>query len=279
MARRAIAIASLFVALIGCGPQAKEPTKVPTRKAFPGCPRGTFAAELDQLLPPLLSARPVDLTEPKHVDKKIEPGCIVPFRDKAGEEALTDVGRVVVKTTKRNDIKAKPELIGRGRLQVGRAVLRLSLINDAGDEHWNLAIDGTHVVWKQKAKPVFETDVEEFGNEALPLPFDALVASLERCDGDERLGVTLDGNMVEAKRGTFPLWRMRWLDLQGASAIDTSVSCTPNDARFAWRTAAGDMLPLLVVASVRADRSLMIFRQPPSMVDDIADPALGSGVP
>ena len=248
-----------------------------SRKAFPTCLRGTFAAELDDLIPPLSPVRPVTLFPVKSINRRIEPGCIVPFRDEPGQEALVDVGRVVVKSTKRNMPKPKGEQLGRGRLQIGRGQLRLTLLNDAGDEFWELRVEHRHVVFKRKGAAAFDEDIGLDDATPLPLPFDALVNALERCDDDERLGITEEGNVVEARRRSVPLWRSRWLQLDGNAAVDTSVMCGPNDARLAWRTSAGDVLPMLLVISARSDRTLLISRQPPSDTDDWTDPGMGAG--
>ncbi len=105
-------------------------------------------------------------------------------------------------------------------------------------------------------------------DEPLPLPLDALVAALDRCDGDQRLGRTPDGNVVEARRGGIALWRSRWIDAQAQAIVDTSTACGEGDARAMWRTAVGELLPMIAVASVRSDRVLVIVRQGPTSLDD-----------
>jgi hypothetical protein len=162
----------------------------------------------------------------------------------------------------------KPLLVGRGRLQVGRRVLHVSLTNDAGDVMLDLVIERSHVRLKERGRPAFEADVSLEGTEPLPLPLDALVAAVDVCDGDQRLGRTPDGNVIEARRGEHPLWRSRWMDTAAASIIDTSVACDDNDARMLWRTAAGNLLPMIAVASVRSDRVFVLSRQGPAQVDE-----------
>jgi hypothetical protein len=97
------------------------------------------------------------------------------------------------------------------------------------------------------------------------------VASLDVCDRDQRLGRTEDGNVVEAVRGSMPLWRSRWVAENATAIVDTSMACSKDDARLVWRTAVGDLLPMLAVASVRSDRTLLVVRQGPSDTEDIND--------
>jgi hypothetical protein len=194
----------------------------------------------------------------------------VPFRNEPDDRVL-DVGRVVGRTMRKAAPGDKPVLIGRGRLQVGRRVLRLTLSNDAGEEMLDLAIDGAHVRLREKGQSPFEADVAPNDASALPLPLDALVAAIDRCDDDLRLGKTSDGNVIEARRNEMPLWRTRWIDAQTTSVIDTSIACSTADARMLWRTAAGDMLPSIAVASARSERVLVIVRQKPAQTDDADD--------
>ncbi|MGZ3474052.1 MAG: hypothetical protein ACXWUG_06765, partial [Polyangiales bacterium] len=214
--------------------------------------------------------KPVMLLPATAVRKKVEPGCVVPFRNEPDDRVL-DVGRVVGRTMRKNAPSDKPVLIGRGRLLVGRRVLRLSLLNDAGDEMLDLSIDGAHVRLREKGQKPFEADVSPTDAGSLPLPLDALIAAIDRCDDDLRLGKTLDGNVIEARRGEMPLWRSRWIDAQTTSVIDTSIACDTTDARMLWRTAAGDMLPSIAVASARSERVLVIARQKPAQTDDADD--------
>ena len=209
--------------------------------ATPACPRGAFANELEGLLPSLAPVVPVELIPVTTLDRKIEPGCVVPFR-KDPDERLLDVGRVVVKTASRTQ-KGKSMLLGRGRLEVGRRALRLRLMNVAGDESLALMVDGAHVSYRAKGEAPFEGDIAAGDESPLPLPFDALVAALDKCDDDQRLGRTEDGNVIEARRGELGLWRSRWMDANVNAIVDTSVACTKDDARLVWRTAVGDCLP------------------------------------
>jgi len=250
-------------------PRAPSQGKVPPRQAMPQCPRGKFATELDAVLPPLEPIKPVGLFPVQALDRSIEPGCVVPFRKEPDERAL-DVGRVVARSLSRTS-KGKPEELGRGRLEVGRHVLRLRLVDLAGDETVALFVEGKHVTYRKKGSPPFEADVSTLEDTPLPLPFDALVAALDKCDGDQRLGRTEDGNIIEARRGESPLWRTRWMDTAANAIVDTSSVCTGDDTRLLWRTAVGDCLPMIAVASVRSDRLLVIVRQGQSNTEDIMD--------
>jgi hypothetical protein len=262
------ALLGVIVLAAACS-EARAPTKVPGRTATPSCPRGAFATELDALLPPLAPVRPIELFPVATLDRKIEPGCVVPFR-REPDDRLLDVGRVVVKASSRT-AKGKPVLLGRGRLEVGRRQLRLRLLNAGGDESLTLIIDGAHVSFREKGKKPFEADIASTDTSPLPLPFDALVAGLDKCDDDQRLGRTEDGNVIEARRGELGLWRSRWMDTHANAIVDTSFVCSGEDARLVWRTAVGDCLPMLAVASARSDRLLVIVRQGPSETEDIMD--------
>ena len=254
----------------------------PGRRATPACLRGTFAAELDRHLPPLTPVRPVSLFDAAKLDPSIEPGCVLPFRDKPGIEAETDVGRVLVRITRRSTKDApklgKPQLVGRGTMRLGRARLHLEVRNDAGDIVLAIAVEGRTVKMTWKGTADFDGEIAFASDEPLPLPLDALVAAIDRCDDDERLGASEDGNVVEARRLGLSLWRARYLETDGAFAVDTSVLCSENDARLAWRSAAGDTLPMLALASVRSDVTLLIERQTASFTEDYTDPGMGSGV-
>lgn len=262
--------ALLLVAVLGaaCGEQQLKP-QVPGRIVTPGCPKGAFAAEVERILPNLEPVRAVGLLPASGLDPKIEPGCVVPFR-KEPDDRLIDVGRVVAKTYAVG-VKAKPVLLGRGRLEVGRRALRLRLQNVAGDEVFSLTVAGTHVVLDEKGESHFEGDVSLDDDGKLPLPLDALVAALDVCDRDQRLGRTEDGNVVEAVRGSMPLWRSRWVADGATAVVDTSVACGKDDARLVWRTAVGDLLPMIAVASARSDRTLLVVRQGPTDTDDVVD--------
>ena len=281
--RRSWAGLLALVVLGACeaSPAARTP-KVAGRIRTPACLRGTFAAELDKHLPPLSPVRPISLFDVAKLDQRLEPGCILPFHDKPGIDAETDVGRVVVRITRRsskdNVKETKPQLLGRGTMRVGRGRLHLEAKNDAGDVVLSLGVEGRTVQMKWKGAPEFGGEVALDQDDPLPLPLDALVAAVARCDDDERLGASEDGNVVEARRLGLSLWRARYLEKGGTFAIDTSVLCGENDARLAWRTAAGDTLAMLVVASARSDVTLLIERQTEAMTEDFTDPGMGSGI-
>ncbi|MEO7094213.1 MAG: hypothetical protein ABI175_13240, partial [Polyangiales bacterium] len=268
--------------LVACAssPGARTPIG-PGRQVTPGCVRGTFAAELDRHLPPLSPIHSVSLFDAAKLDPLLEPGCILPFHEQAGIEAETDVGRVVVRVTRRRavgDVKDdKPRLVGRGTMRIGRNRLHLEAHDDAGGVVLSLGVEGRTVHMKWKGTPDYGGEIALDGDGALPLPLDALVAAIDRCDADERLGASEDGNLVEARRLGHSLWRARYLESSGAYAIDTSVLCGENDARLAWRTAAGDTLAMLVLASVRSEVTLLIERQPASATEDFSDPGMAAG--
>lgn len=256
--------------LAACTPPAP---KVPTRKATLACPRGAFATELDGLMPRLLPPQTFELVPVTTLDKTVEPGCIVPFR-RDPDERLLDAGRIEVFVGVRTEPGKPGKRIGRGNLTLGRGALRLSVHDDAGDETMSLVVAGAHVALQLRGATPFDGDVRLEDEQPLPLPLDALVAALSPCDADERTGKTLDGNQIEARRGPFPLFRGRFLDTQATMAIDTSVLCGADDARLAWRTASGDTLPFLLLASARAPHTLLIRRQPASVVDPAVDPGM-----
>jgi hypothetical protein len=266
-ARRPAALV-LFAINVACT-EARAP-KANGREVMPACPAGPFATEVATLLPSLAPITKVALLPVKTLDRSIEPGCIVPFR-KEPDDRLIDVGRVVGTTMMRGG-RGKPTVIGRGRLEIGRRALHLRLANDAGDATLTIDLDGSHVKLAEKGQAPFEADVLLEGDEPLPLPVDALVAALDRCDDDARLGRTEDGNVIEARRGALALWRSRWIDREASAAVDTSFACAPSDARFVWRTASGDTLPMIALGSARSQRVLVIARQGGSNTEDITDP-------
>jgi hypothetical protein len=274
-----------LVALLGlCACESSPTVRTPVgpgRRATPACLRGSFAEELEQHLPPLSPVRPVSLFDAAKVDPRLEPGCILPFHEKPGIDAETDVGRVIVRVSRRSTKDAprvlKPELLGRGTMRVGRGRLHLEARNDAGDVVLAIDVEGRTVHMQWKDAPDFGGEVALDGDGPLPLPLDALVASVDRCDADERLGASEDGNIVEARRLGFSLWRARYLEPDGSFAVDTSVLCGEKDARLAWRTAAGDTLAMLAVASARSDVTLLVERQAVSVTEEYTDPATGGG--
>ena len=261
-------VASTFVGGCDASPNARVPVG-PSRKVVPNCTRGSFAEDLERAMPPFDTAASVDLFAATAIERSIEPGCIVPFREKPGLEAMIDVGAVVGFLTPRT-LGGKPIALGRGTLQVGRETMRLSLHDAGGDETLGLEVDGARVRVRRKGAPAFEAVIDLASDEALSLPLDALIASLSRCDDDERLGASGDGNVVAAKRLGRELWRARWLRGNGEMAVDTSVWCDAGDARLAWRTVEGEGLPSLSLASARAPVTMRIEREAPSWTEDIA---------
>lgn len=221
------------------------------------------------MLPSIDPLRVVSLVPATAIDKKIEPGCVVPFR-REPDDRMIDVGRVVVRILARKH-REKARIVGRGRLEIGRRKLRLHAQNDAGDESLAIEVDGHHVKLHEKGHGAFDSDVALDGVDPLPLPLDALVAALDDCATDERLGKTEDGNVIEARRGALPMWRSRWMDGAQTAVVDTSVVCTASDARLLWRTAVGEVLPMIAVASARSERVLVIVRQGASDSSDITD--------
>lgn len=264
------AVCVLVCLASGCTEPAARtaPSGPPSKTAVPACPRGKFAAELDAVLPPLEAPRSVALYPARPLDARIEPGCVVPFRNDPDERVI-EAGRVLVRTILRP--KGKSLLVGRGALSIGRRTLRLEAHDDGGTTTLALAVDGRHVKLRERNAEPFEADVSPEEETPLPLPLDALVAGLDRCDRDQRLTVSFDGNVVEARRGDLALWRSRFVDPTTSAIIDTSVGCSSDDTRLLWRSGAGEMLPMFVVASVRSARVLIIARQRPSVTDDVID--------
>jgi len=240
---------------------------------------GTFAEELDRHIPPLAPIHPVAVFAAPKLDASIEPGCVLPFRDKPGVESTIDVGRVVARLGKRKigalPNALKPKVVGHGTLKIGRGELALTVHDDAGDETLGIDVKGTHVALRRKKEEPIALDVDLVADDPLPLPFDALVEALSPCDADERVAATEDGDVVEAKRAGVALWRSRYVTLERATIVDTSVLCDTNDARLAWRTAVGDVVPMIVVMSKRSEMVLIIERETPSWTEDSTDPGMG----
>jgi hypothetical protein len=275
-------IVGLVVVAFGVGCDTTPPVrhaKTPPTHVVPGCVHGTFAEELDRHLPPLAAVHPVAIFASPKLDPSIEPGCVLPFRDKPGVEQTIDVGRVVARLGTRKigalPDALKPKVVGHGTLKLGRNELALSVHDDAGDETLGIDVKGNHVALRQKKAEPIALDVVLAADDPLPLPFDALIEALTSCNGDERLAATEDGDVVEAKRGGLALWRSRYVTLERATIVDTSVMCDTNDARLAWRTAVGDVIPMVVVMSKRSDRVLIIERETPSWTEDSTDPGMG----
>jgi hypothetical protein len=273
-------LVAAFVVALGCEstPPVKH-GKSPATHIVPGCVHGTFAEELDRHIPPMTPVHPVAVFASPKLDASIEPGCVLPFRDKPGVDQTIDVGRVVARLGKRKigalPNALKPKVVGHGTLKLGRNELALSVHDDAGDENLGIDVKGTHVVLRQKKVDPVTLEVDVAADDPLPLPFDALIEALSPCDADDRVAATEDGDIVEAKRSGVALWRSRYVTLERATIIDTSVLCDTNDARLAWRTAVGDIIPMVVVISKRSEMVLIIERETPSWTEDSTDPGMG----
>ena len=255
----AAALAVLAPVTFSCG---KGPTDA--RSVVPACKTGPFAELLTLAMPPMTPALPITLRPPAKVRRLLEPGCIIPFRAQDVQEAeeidssVTEVGRVSVMLIQRETfgehvaIIPPPVPVGTGKLYIGRGGMQLEVKAKDGKVVFYLEIKGKHVIYKAPGQPPIETDVDLAGTSPLPLPFDALVASVDACHDDQRVGIDEGGNTVEAKRGGLSLWRTRWLNSDHSSAVDTSTVCGDTDARFAWRSSAGDTTHDLIAASVRS---------------------------
>lgn len=254
----------LFVAIAvcACGKPAASP-RAPT-----SCPDGAFAREVARVMPPLLSAESRELGEPGTLARAKEPGCMVPFRDEDADDKARDVGRVVVSLRARD---AAPTVLGRGRLYIGKGTMTLVVKDDAGEETLLVAVEGRKVLVRRKGEPTLRTTIALGPGAALPLPIDALVAALEGCEADVRLGATDDALIVSARRGAYALVRTRYLDPESPSAVDTSTLCGRDDAIVAWRSSAGEIGWSLTVASARAPVSMRIEQLVRKHTD--ADPA------
>lgn len=273
---------ALVVVACGVGCDSTPPVrhaKTPATHVVPGCVHGTFAEELDRHLPPLAPVRPVAVFAAPKLDASIEPGCVLPFRDKPGVEQTIDVGRVVARLGRRTigalPDALKPKVVGHGTLKLGRNELALSIHDDAGDENLGIDVKGNHVVVRRKNVDAVTLDVDLAADDPLPLPLDALIESLASCAADERIAATEDGDVIEAKRAGVALWRSRYVTLERATIVDTSVLCDKNDARLAWRTAVGDIIPMVVVMSKRSEWVLVIERETKSWTEDSTDPGMG----
>ncbi|MGZ3452832.1 MAG: hypothetical protein ACXVEF_24705 [Polyangiales bacterium] len=246
-----------------CGKGAQEP-----RSAAPLCKSGPFSTQLARVMPPLSTVTAVELGEPGKIKKNVEPGCMVPFRDESADSKLRFVGRVDVELADRSGKEVTK--VGHGGLYIGRGRMTLTVKNDAGDEQFLLAVDGRRVVLRRKGEKPVKTSVAIGGTSPLELPFDALIAALEGCDADVRLGATEDVSVVEARRGANHLWRTRWMDPEQPNAVDTSFLCSEDDAILAWRSQAGNLGWSLVVVSVRSPLTLIVKQQTRSETE--ADP-------
>jgi hypothetical protein len=245
------------------------------REVFPFCPRGAFARQLDELLPPMSPRRVVGMVAAATINRTIEPGCILPFRDDPTREAVVRIDDVVGISIDRQSAKLVSMDLGRGSVEIGRHTLRLRLVppqSTDGKVSYDLEIKGKSVKFSGPGGAHFEGDVDLDAETELALPFDALIAGLDRCDGDKRLGMTSDGNLVEAERGKMTLWRSRWLDDEMTAAVDTSVMCGATDARMSWRSASGNVLPMFAVASKRSRYTLVISQFDPQLSETDVEP-------
>lgn len=282
--RRCVASSVALVVALGCGsaPPIHHGQGAPTH-VVPACVHGTFAEELDRHLPPLSPIRPVAVFDAPKLDASIEPGCVLPFRDKEkpGEDGVLDVGRVVARIGKRkigtSANHLEPNVVGHGTLKLGRGEMALTIHDDAGDEVLGIDVKGTRVQLRRKKAEPLVLDVDVRAEDELPLPLDALVQALSSCGGDQRIAATEDGDVVEAKRDGAMLWRTRWITPERSTIVDTSVVCDTDDARLAWRTAMGDVVPMIVLASKRSELVLIIERETASWTEDITDPG-GAGI-
>ena len=241
----------LVLALVSCRGRT-------TRDAVPSCENGPFARELAVTLPPFAPIVSTRLFTADKVKRSIEPGCMIPFRDETGtmDETLRDVGRVIVKTRPRAG--GAETIHGRnGRLWLGRRKLHLEALDDGGTVVLHLEIKDRRVLYRKKGGEEFTGTIGFDDTSPLPAPLDGMVEAIAGCAKDVRLGVSEDGNTIEAKRSGSRLWRTRYLDGDGGAA-DTSVVCGKTDARFAWRSSAGTLTWTFSAASTRAADVLTI---------------------
>lgn len=220
-----------------------------------GCPAGPVSAEIARVMPPMGVKGPVTLVPPEHLKKAIEPGCLVPFRDETADEKQRGVGKVLVSTIARG---AAPVPLGRGRLFIGRGAMTLVVNDDSGDEALGLSIEDRRVVVRRKGHKLYRGSVALGPGKPLPLPVDALLAAIEGCATDTRLGTNEDVSIVEARRGGFPLLRTRWLDAENPAAVDTGLLCGDQDAWIGYRSTAGSIGWSLTVVSARSELGLKI---------------------
>ncbi len=243
--------AALLSALVAC-------TTPPPKGAHDvrlACPAGPVSTEIARVMPPMGVKGSVTLVPPTHLKKAVEPGCLVPFRDEAADEKQRGVGRVLVSTIARG---AAPSPLGRGRLFIGRGAMTLVVNDDAGDEALGLSIEDRRVVVRRKGHKLYRGSVAIGPGKPLPLPVDALLAAIEGCATDTRLGTNDDVSIVEARRGGFPLLRLRWLDGDNPAAVDTALLCGDQDALIGYRSTAGSIGWSLTVVSARSELGLKI---------------------
>ncbi len=263
MVRRALFLPFLVIGACQAATPTKRPPAGPMTQLTPSCPAGDFAQELMRIVPPMKALAPVALYGASHLDRTLEPGCVLAFHGKPGDDTLLDVGRVVVKTRRRDRATTTWKEVGRGTLRIGRNRLALQATDRGGTEAIYVALEDRRYEVRFPGTEPLSGELDIAGNDRLPLPIDALMTALERCDDDERLLASEEGNVVEARRRGDLLWRSRWLDETSTLAVDTSVLCGETDARLAWRSIAGDTLPMLVVASARAESALLVEREAP----------------
>jgi hypothetical protein len=248
-----------LAALVACG---KGP--LGAHSAVPACKSGPFAEEVEHAIPSMQTAGPVDLHTPTSLRRLIEPGCIIPFRAQSEQEAeeidnsVTEIGKVAVRLIPRDTMvsivakRERPKPIGMGKLYIGRMGMQIEAKQRDGTIVFYLEIKGKHVTYRAPGKPLFDADVDLAASTELPLPFDALVASVDTCHDDLRVGIDDSSNVIEAKRNGLDLWRTRSMNPEQTIAIDTSTVCSATDARFAWRSSAGEILHALTAMSVRS---------------------------
>lgn len=249
--RRGLALVPL---LLAC---AKTPPKG-AHDVLLACPAGPTSAEIARTMPPMGATGTRTLVPPTALKKDIEPGCMVPFRDESADDKQRGVGRVLVSTAGRG---APWTAVGRGRLFVGRGAMTLVVHDDAGEEVLGIAVAERKVVVRRKGEKLYRTSVALGPGKPLPLPVDALVAALEGCATDTRLGVDEQVTIVEARRSGLPMLRMRWLDGENPAAVDSGLLCGEEDAWLGYRTTSGSIGWSLTAVSARSPLALRIEHQ------------------
>ncbi|MFI5298726.1 MAG: hypothetical protein ACHREM_11565 [Polyangiales bacterium] len=258
---RTISLVSMFAVVLsaGCG---KGPMGAHT--ATPACKSGAFTEQVERAIPAMYAAAPVELHTPTSLRRLIEPGCIIPFRAQSEQEAeeidatVTEIGKVIVRVIPRDSLVPgafkveRPVPVGGGKLYIGRGGLQIEVKAKDGTIVFYLEIKGKHVTYRAPKQPVFDADIDLAGTGELALPFDALVASVDACHDDQRVGIDEGGDVIEAKRGGMDLWRTRSMNADRTIAIDTSTACSATDTRFAWRSSAGEITHSLVAVSARS---------------------------
>lgn len=251
--------------------------------AVPACKSGPFAAEVERAMPPMHRAEPVELHTPTSLRRLIEPGCIVPFRASSEQEAeeidntVTEVGKVEVRLIPRDTLsgdfatRERPKPLGAGKLYIGRGGLQIEVKSKDGNVVFFLEIKGKHATYRTPGKAPFDGDVDLAATNELPLPFDAMIAAVDACHDDLRIGIDDGGNVIEAKRGTLDLWRTRSMNYEQTIAIDTSSACGATDTRFAWRSSAGAITHGLTVMSARSAYVVALEEPTSASVEPVAE--------